>query len=164
VYKEIFLLLGSNLGDRLQTISRAKRSIEALAGKIIKQSSPYQTEAWGNTDQDSFLNQVLEINSKHTPQVLLSLLLRVEAELGRERKEKWGPRTIDIDILFFGNTIMATPDLIIPHPAIADRRFTLIPLAEIAPDFVHPTLKKNCRQLLDECKDMLEVKLFSTNS
>ncbi len=159
--KNIFLLLGSNLGDRQRNLLLAKRSIEALAGKIIMQSSIYETEAWGKTDQEAFLNQVIEIDSQYTPQVLLSLLLRIEIDLGRERKEKWGPRIIDLDILFCGDEIISTTDLTLPHPAIAERRFTLIPLVEIAPNFIHPKLKKSCRQLLEECQDLLEVKLFS---
>jgi 2-amino-4-hydroxy-6-hydroxymethyldihydropteridine diphosphokinase len=158
MYQRIFILLGTNKGDRLHYLSSAKELIEISVGEIIQQSSIYETAAWGKADQQDFLNQVIGIKSIHKPEPLLGILLKIENELGRQRIEKWGPREIDLDILFYSTEIIDTETLSIPHPAIAERRFTLVPLAEIAPSFIHPTLKKNMLQLLEECTDVLEVK------
>ncbi len=157
-----FLLLGSNEGDRKAYIEKACHSIEAGAGKIIAISSLYQTAAWGKEDQPAFLNQVIIIDTDMSPEDLLKTILAIESKFGRSRLEKWGSRTLDMDILFYGDQIISTKDLIVPHPAIAQRRFTLIPLAELAPDFVHPVLRKNMKQLLLECIDMLEVEKFKS--
>jgi 2-amino-4-hydroxy-6-hydroxymethyldihydropteridine diphosphokinase len=154
----VFLLLGSNLGNAELHLKDAAEAIEIQAGPIIRASSVYSTKAWGKTDQPDFLNQVIEITFNKTPHELLDLILKIEIDLGRIRKEKWGARLIDIDILFFDNQHINEPDLKIPHPEIANRRFTLVPLAEIAPDLIHPLSEKKIIELLSECPDLLEVK------
>ncbi len=153
----IFLLLGGNVGNVSETFLLAKSKIEAAAGKIIQESSIYKTSAWGKTDQPDFLNQVLEIESALSPYELLEALQQIEIACGRERKEHWGARTLDIDILFYHQEIIQTQRLYIPHPQLHLRRFTLIPFAEIAADFYHPVLQKVITSLLAECPDKLEV-------
>jgi 2-amino-4-hydroxy-6-hydroxymethyldihydropteridine diphosphokinase len=152
-----FLLLGSNEGDRIRLLTEARERIEILAGAILRTSSIYQTAAWGRTEQAPFLNQVIEIQTEVDPLDLLDRLQKIEVALGRKRKEKWGPRSIDIDILFYGDLVMSTPTLSIPHPGIPDRRFTLVPLTEIAAALIHPSIKKNMLELLDNCDDRLLV-------
>jgi 2-amino-4-hydroxy-6-hydroxymethyldihydropteridine diphosphokinase len=154
----IFILLGSNKGNRGGYIQKAKEEIAAECGLIAGQSGIYETSAWGFTDQHAFLNQVIEIQSGLSANALLNKLLAIEGRLGRERSRKWGPREIDLDILFYGNEIRVSNSLTVPHPEIQNRRFTLVPLVEIAEGFYHPVLKKTCKQLLSECTDALEVK------
>lgn len=153
----IYLLLGTNVGDRNKNIGNALAAIERIAGRIKKRSAVYQTEAWGKTDQPAFLNQVIEIDTNLDPSTLLIEILAIENRMGRQRKEQWGERIIDIDILFFGNEIIETNNLSIPHPQLAKRRFTLVPLNELIPDLVHPVLQKKISELLEECVDPLEV-------
>ncbi len=157
----VYLLLGSNLGNWEENLLGARNSIENI-GSIITASSIYQTQAWGNTGQPDFLNQVLQITFEESPQKLLMKTLSIENAMGRIRTEKWSPRIIDIDILFFGQTILNEKNLIIPHPGISIRRFTLLPLAEIAPEFIHPLLNKNCTRLLSECADESSVYLYKS--
>jgi 2-amino-4-hydroxy-6-hydroxymethyldihydropteridine diphosphokinase len=153
---DIFLLLGTNLGNRMLNLDLAKQRISAI-GDILAASSVFRTEAWGKTDQPAFYNQVIKISSFFNPDVLLQKILMIEIEMGRIREEKWGPRVIDIDILFYGDSIVNTTALTLPHPGIPFRRFTLLPLSEIAPLFEHPVLNKNISTLLEECTDTLEV-------
>lgn len=148
-----YILLGSNLNDRHAQIQAAERFIQAGAGKIIQQSSLYETAPWGKTDQPDFLNKILAIETAHTPMELLDKLLEIELKMGRERKERWDARLIDIDILFYDDLVYSDARLVIPHPGIAHRKFTLVPLIEIIPDFIHPVFNKNLRELLTNCED-----------
>lgn len=154
---EVFLLLGSNLGDRPQVLAAAREAIADQAGSITHQSAIYETAPWGITDQPAFLNQVLEITTSLLPEDLLRIILNIEHDLGRVRYERWGARVIDIDLLYFGQTVMDSARLTLPHPRIQDRRFVLAPLAEIAPDFIHPLLQKTSSKLLDQCPDTSAV-------
>jgi 2-amino-4-hydroxy-6-hydroxymethyldihydropteridine diphosphokinase len=153
-----YLLLGSNLGDRDQLLYIARVRIEILAGRIAAASPLYETSAWGKTDQPDFLNQVFAIDTSLEPKVLLSTLLAIERSMGRTRQEKWGPRPIDIDILLYGDRVVNEPDLVIPHPSLPERRFALTPLHDVAPALRHPVLGKTVRKLLEECKDLSDVK------
>lgn len=153
----IFILLGSNLGDRLENIAHARQEISRHIGQIITASSIYKTAAWGNVQQPDFYNQVIEIHSGLSPAELLIQVLEIEKKAGRLRNEKWGPRVLDIDILFYGDIIMSDDRLILPHPQIPYRKFTLLPLAEIAADFIHPVIHKTIGQLLIACTDHLPV-------
>src|SRR6476620_2666671 len=137
-----FLLIGSNLGDRLAFLNLAITALQRTAGRLLNISSVYETAAWGNTEQSHFLNQVLELETSLQPEQLLALIHQIEKEAGRVRSEHGGPRELDIDILFFGNHLVNLPELAVPHPQLHLRRFTLLPLAEIAPDLMHPTLHK----------------------
>ena len=154
----IFLLLGSNLGDKKKLLNTACSEINKQVGQIVRRSSLYETAAWGKTDQPSFLNQVVEVVSGLSAEEILTRINQIEQQLGRVRMEKWGARIIDIDILYYAYDIIKTEKLAVPHPGIPDRRFTLAPLVEIAPDFVHPVLKKTNTELLAICPDTLEVK------
>jgi len=155
--KGIYLLLGSNLGERELTIHEAINRIGENHGKLIKQSSLYESAAWGLEDQPTFLNQVIQIESSESPHELLQNLQTIEKALGRKKIIKWGERVIDIDILYYGSEILNSENLSIPHPEIQNRRFTLLPMTELAPEFIHPTLKKNQQILLEECEDKLWV-------
>lgn len=154
----VFLLLGSNMGNSLDFLDKASKALQEQVGKLIKSSSRYQTAAWGKTDQPDFINQVLKLETGLSPLEVLKTILGIEWQLGRERTEKWGSRTIDIDILFYDQEVVASSELTIPHPYLQQRAFTLIPLAELEPDFVHPVLKKTVSELLDELESQLEVK------
>jgi 2-amino-4-hydroxy-6-hydroxymethyldihydropteridine diphosphokinase len=156
----IYLLSGSNLGNRMVWLEQALAAIEKNVGQIKAQSSLYETAAWGKEDQPPFLNQVVEISTELAPLELIYRLLSIEKDLERTREESWAPRTIDLDILYYGDQIFSTTELTIPHPRLHLRRFTLVPLCEIAPLFVHPVLKKNNLQLLEECPDQLQVSLL----
>ena len=153
----VFLLLGTNLGDRFHHLLVAQEQIGITAGEIIATSSIYETSAWGQTNQPSFLNQVLKIDSSLSPEALLTELLKIETNMGRTREIKWGPRIIDIDILLFDQIIIQSERLSIPHPAMHLRRFTLTPLAELAPGFIHPVFQKSIAELLRDCEDPLVV-------
>ena len=155
---DVFLLLGSNLGDRQLFLQKAVDHIEADIALVIKRSSIYETQSWGKTDEPNYLNQVIQLKTDLTPQTVLQKVLHVESVLGRKREEKWGSRTIDIDILFYGSQVICETGLNIPHPQLHNRMFTLAPLNEIAPDFIHPILKKSIFELKNELKDNLIVK------
>jgi len=152
------LLIGGNLGDREENLLKAIALINEQCGPLIRASSVYETEAWGKTDQPSFLNQALEISTSLNARQLMRKILKIEKEMGRIRQEKLGPRIIDIDILLFGNEIHDLRFLKIPHPEMQNRRFVLVPLAEINSSLLHPVLKKTIAELLEECPDNLQVK------
>lgn len=156
----IYLLSGSNLGDRLYYLSEALSLLEQKAGAVKAQSSLYQTAAWGKEEQPPFLNQVVELATDLPPVVLMQELLAIEEQLGRQRTEAWGARTLDLDLLYYDDLVLNTPSLSLPHPRLHLRRFTLVPLCELAPLFMHPVLQKNNLQLLRECPDQLEVDIF----
>jgi 2-amino-4-hydroxy-6-hydroxymethyldihydropteridine diphosphokinase len=142
-------------------MARAGKEIETRAGIIMEASSLYQTGAWGKTDQPDFLNQVLKIETPLDARELLEQLLSAEQSMGRHRNEKYGPRTIDMDILFFNDEIIDNKSLQVPHPRLQERRFALIPLAEIAGEKIHPVLGKSINDLLAECPDKLPVYKFT---
>ena len=153
-----YLITGTNMGDREQYLATARELIIKECGEITKISSLYETAAWGKINQSAFLNQALEIHTTLNAKQLIRHILKVEKKMGRIRKEKYGPRLIDIDILFFNDEIHKTSFLKIPHPEMQNRRFVLVSLAEIAPDIVHPVLHKKVTELLHDCPDTLEVK------
>jgi 2-amino-4-hydroxy-6-hydroxymethyldihydropteridine diphosphokinase len=153
----IYLLLGSNLKNPEQQLSIARKHIGAEIGEIIKASSLFATAAWGNTNQPDFLNQVIILQSDFSAANTMETILTIEENMGRIRTQKNAPREIDIDILFFNHDIINLPELIIPHPLLQERKFVLIPLNEIAPDFKHPILLKTAQELLEICTDSLDV-------
>lgn len=155
---DVFLLLGSNMGNRNVYLTDAAEQISIQLGRIINCSAVYETQSWGRNDAPDYLNQVIQIQTDKAPERVLALILQIEKDLGRERKEKYGSRTIDIDMLFYGKEIIDRPDLKVPHPELHRRRFTLAPLAEIAPEMTHPVIKKSVLSIYQELKDDLVVK------
>jgi 2-amino-4-hydroxy-6-hydroxymethyldihydropteridine diphosphokinase len=145
-----YLSTGSNMGNRAEMLEKANVLLEKKAGRLLALSKVVETPAWGKTDQPDFLNQVVKLETSLSPQELLNLNLGIEKQLGRNRVEKWGPRSIDIDILFYDNEIIDEPGLQIPHPWMHERLFVLEPMCEIAPDFVHPVLNKTIAVLLEK--------------
>ncbi|MDB5257844.1 MAG: folK [Chitinophagaceae bacterium] len=156
----VFLLLGSNLEDPGKQLQIARELIANKVGALVQCSAVYWSAPWGNEDQPAFLNQVIQLSIAYSSDDLLHRLLFIEQEMGRQRLVKWGSRIIDIDILYYGQEIIAQSHLKIPHAEIANRRFVLIPLQEIAPDFLHPVLNVSTTVLLERCEDKLEVKII----
>jgi len=144
----VHLSLGSNVGDRERQLQDAQARLSAV-GRVVGISSFYETEPVEFTEQPWFLNCALALETSKTPQQLMAAILHIEQEMGRRRVQKKGPRSIDIDILLFGDAIVDSPNLTIPHPALPQRRFVLGPLAELAPQVLHPVLRKTVRELLD---------------
>lgn len=156
-----YLLIGGNIGNRMANLQAATVAIAQNCGAVKGFSNIFETAAWGLQQQPHFLNQALKIETSLTPKDLLHCLLHIEKSLGRERDEKWGPRLIDIDILFYNDAVINEEGLTIPHPQMQNRRFVLQPLAEIAGPMVHPVLQKTITQLLAQCPDALEVHKFN---
>jgi len=159
-----YLLLGGNLGDRLSYLAQARDGLARQVGSILQSSGIYETAAWGKTNQPAFLNQVLEVQTELQPVQLLQKINNLEQELGRVRLEHWGARVIDIDILFYEDMVLQSQRLTIPHPQLHLRRFTLMPLAELIPNLMHPVLRKTVAELLAICPDALEVREFLEGS
>ncbi|WP_214070232.1 2-amino-4-hydroxy-6-hydroxymethyldihydropteridine diphosphokinase [Mucilaginibacter sp. dw_454] len=154
----VFLLLGSNMGDRKEYLQQAVLHISFDVSPDMRISSVYETQSWGKVDEPDYLNMVVEVKTDLSAQTILDKILSIEQVMGRKREEKWGSRTIDIDILYYNNDIIDTPGLSIPHPQLQNRAFTLAPLVELAPNFIHPVLKKTNLQLKKDLKDNLIVK------
>jgi 2-amino-4-hydroxy-6-hydroxymethyldihydropteridine diphosphokinase len=166
-----YLLTGSNLGDREKNLASARKLLNEKGITIKKVSSIYETAPWGNTDQPAFLNQAIEADTILNARQLIRRILKAEKMMGRIRKampagrqEKYGPRIIDIDILLFNNEKHNLQFLKLPHPEMQNRRFALLPLAEIAPNIIHPVLNKTINELLTDCKDDLPVKKYGNDS
>ena len=159
--ESVFVLSGSNLGDREHLVNQAFRMMGERCGKIVAKSRLYESEPWGFKSEHWFLNQVVQIVTSLSPDELMLKLFSIENELGRDRTtlyEGYQSRPMDLDILYYGDEIIDTQLVNVPHPRLHQRRFTLLPLCDIAPDFVHPLLKKTNLQLLDECQDSGIVK------
>ncbi len=150
------ILLGTNLGQKKKNLITATEFLNT-DNELLAFSKVYETSAWGLTEQDSFLNQVLILKTNLLPFELLKFCQNIENKMGRVRKQKWGERIIDIDILYYNQQIIDTENLQIPHPFLHERRFTLVPLAEIIPLFIHPGLHKTQKELLQICTDLGEV-------
>jgi 2-amino-4-hydroxy-6-hydroxymethyldihydropteridine diphosphokinase len=156
---KVFLGLGTNMGNREANLREAVTRISVSIGEILKVSSLFETEPWGFETENNFLNMAVEVETSHTPSGVLGAILMTEAQMGRIRTEtQYSSRIIDIDILFFDDLIMDEITLKIPHPLLHKRKFVLVPLNEIAPDFIHPVLKKSIGSLLNSCEDLSEIR------
>jgi 2-amino-4-hydroxy-6-hydroxymethyldihydropteridine diphosphokinase len=156
-----YLLIGGNLGDRIQNLTIARSHVEKEIGNIIKSSSIYETASWGIMAQPDFLNQVILVETKFSPEKIMELVLYIENNMGRVRTHKNASRVIDIDILFFNDAIINHEGLIIPHPEIRNRKFALIPMNEIAPRYIHPVFKIRIKNLLSTSADTLDVRVLN---
>lgn len=156
---EVVLSLGGNKGDREKLLFRA---IELLNDQfqLLHVSKIYETSAWGGVAKGDFLNQIAIISTASEPHDVLEIIQGIESDLGRTREEPWGDRTMDIDILYFGERIVETELLNIPHPFIAERKFVLVPLVDLLPNKIHPLFRKSSLELLEECKDLSEVRVW----
>lgn len=155
---EVYLQLGSNIGNSKKQLSIAYDYLSERLGPLTRKSSLYQTAAWGNTDQPDFINQIVVLQTHSDAEDCIEKILDIELKMGRIRTQKNAPRIIDIDILFFNKEIINLKNLIVPHPALQNRLFVLIPLDELSPNFVHPLLNQTVHQLLMKCPDTLNVK------
>ncbi len=153
----VFLITGGNIGDRLENLQKAAELVAERIGGIEKSSEIYETEAWGITDQPAFYNQVHVVKTNFSAREVLDSILKIEEEMGRKRTIKNAARIIDIDILFFNEETVNEQNLKIPHPHIADRRFVLLPLNEVAPHMIHPVSGKTISELLALTNDQLKV-------
>jgi 2-amino-4-hydroxy-6-hydroxymethyldihydropteridine diphosphokinase len=156
--RRVYIALGSNVGDRATTLARAIERMNRAGVRVLRQSSLYQTQPVGGPPQAWFLNAVVEAETALMPLQLLHVLQRIERALGRRRSVASGPRTLDLDLLFYGNSVIRSRDLKVPHPRLAMRRFVLAPLAELAPELSHPVLNKSIAELLAERRDSSQVR------
>ncbi len=156
----IYLSTGANLGDRAAQLQQAQTLVGQHIGTVTQASKLYQTTAWGNTEQPDFLNQALEVQTSLSPTEVLGKIQFIENQMGRVRTETWGERTIDIDLLLFGDQEIDTPELQVPHQYLADRNFVLVPLMEIAGEIMHPTIGKTIEDIYFDCADASEVELI----
>ena len=154
---KVYLLIGGNMGDRMANLKDAIKHIEQQVGNVQLLSSIYETEAWGQTNQPNFYNQALLLHTQLASTELMNKLLEIENFMGRVRTVKMGPRTIDIDIIYFNNEVITSELITIPHPKLTERKFVLTPLVEIAPNYIHPFLNKSNTHLLKDCGDSLAV-------
>lgn len=155
------LLIGGNLGDRTGHLREAVEQIDKQVGRVGKQSSLYETAAWGVAGQPDYLNQALLVSTEMDARTLLHTVLAIEHNIGRVRRQKWGARVIDIDIIFFNDAVINEPDLKIPHPQMQFRQFVLVPLMEILPDWEHPVLHQSVSTLLANCTDQLPASKYT---
>jgi 2-amino-4-hydroxy-6-hydroxymethyldihydropteridine diphosphokinase len=153
----VTLLIGGNMGDRMANLDNALNLMKATLGDLIQLSSRYETSAWGFTEQPDFINQAILLETNLTASELMQSILRIETQMGRERTVPLGPRIIDIDIIYFNDDIINSPELTVPHPKMSERLFVLKPLVEIMPNYIHPILLKSNAILLKECGDSLAV-------
>lgn len=159
-----YLLIGGNLGNKYAYLQEAVKQIRQFCGNIVHYSAIYETAAWGKTDQPAFYNQALAVETQLAPEELMQKLLDIETAMGRIRTEKFGPRIIDLDILLIGDKMITSELLQIPHPALPNRRFALLPLAEIAPGLLHPVFQKTISELLTDCTDESDVQKKSMSA
>lgn len=162
--EDAYIGLGSNLGDRISTLTRALELIKKIpATEVVRESGWYESEAVGGIATQDFVNSAVHISTSVPPRKLMELLLRIELQLGRERFKKWGDRTCDLDLLVYGQIISTDEDCLLPHPGIAERRFVLVPLVEIDAGLIVPGKDKNVLQLLSECEDPHWVRKFGSD-
>lgn len=156
-WHQVYILLGTNMGDKQAQLQMALNVLSEGVCRLKNASSVYVTSPWGVTDQPEFLNQVIEIETTLAPTDLLKLTQQIEKAAGPPKAKKWGPRYLDVDILFYDDQIIDQPELQIPHPALHERDFTLIPLYEITPDLVHPRLQQTVGEMLEQSPDTTQV-------
>lgn len=155
--EKVVFVIGGNLGNRVELIEQANKMLRENFSTPLLSSSVFETAAWGNLSEGDYLNQVLVFQTDLDAEVVLIIIQDIENQLGRKREEKWGNRTMDIDILYFGQQVIQNQNLIIPHPFISRRRFVLEPLVEILPNFIHPVLKVSNSKMLETCTDTSSV-------
>jgi 2-amino-4-hydroxy-6-hydroxymethyldihydropteridine diphosphokinase len=159
---QVYLALGSNLGDRHANLRAAVKAL-APGVRVLEESRIYETPAWGYEDQPPFLNMALKAETSLQPEALLAHVKQLESDLGRTPSFHWGPRLIDIDVLFYDDLVLDTPGLTIPHPRLHERAFVLVPLADIAPALLHPATGKTVQQMLEDV-DRSAIRLYEEES